>query len=42
MHRSTELAAQDNKYIVMDSIRGKKGDAIKRLDELIKNSGRVD
>ena len=42
VHRSTEPAADiDNKYIVIDSIRGKKSDAIKRLDVLIKNSGRV-
>lgn len=41
-HLCVELAAaQGDKYIVIDSIRGKKGDAIKRLDELIKNSGRV-
>lgn len=34
-----ELAADYiNKYWILDTIRGKKSDAIKRLDEIIKNS----
>lgn len=33
-----ELAADTNKYFVIESIRGKKSDAVKRLDEIIKNS----
>lgn len=33
-----ELAANPSKYWVLDTIRGHKSDAIKRLDEIIKNS----
>lgn len=33
-----ELATNPSKYWVLDTIRGHKSDAIKRLDEIIKNS----
>ena len=33
-----ELAADTSKYWVLATIRGHKSDAIKRLDEIIKNS----
>lgn len=33
-----ELAANTNKYMVLDIIRGHKSDAVKRLEEIIRNS----
>ena len=33
-----ELAANPNKYFIIDSIRGHKSDAVKRLEEIIRNS----